>query len=125
MTTPRILIVDDSVSIRNIIKIYMMQFRAEFLEAEDGDRALKLARLMLPALIIADVNMPGMDGISLVEHLRKESGPLCQVPIILLTGEREPEIQQRGIAAGADAFIQKPVSAPVLLETVQKLLPRE
>lgn len=123
MSAPiRVLLVDDSVSIRNIIKVYLMQLGLEFIEAENGERAVQLARLMSPALIIADVNMPKMDGLQMLEQIRKTSGPIGKIPVLLLTGEREGDIEQRGMSLGANAFIRKPVAAASLVESVKKYL---
>src|SRR5262245_40079731 len=77
-STPRmrpqtILIVDDSSSIRSILKVYLMGLEAEVLDAESGERALKLARLLPLSLMIVDINMPGMDGLTLVDKVRHDS----------------------------------------------------
>lgn len=116
----RVLLVDDSATIRNIIKIYLMQMKLEFVEAESGERALQIARLTTPNLIIADVNMPGMDGVQMLQSLRQQSGPVGRIPVVLLTGEKDPEIETRGRDAGANAFIRKPVTADALLKVVRE-----
>lgn len=118
----RVLLVDDSISIRNILKVYLMALKVEFIEAESGERALQLARLMSPNLIIADVNMPGMDGITLLQMLRMESSALGKVPVLLLTGERDADLESRGLEAGANAFIRKPVAPEKLLAVVKQHL---
>lgn len=119
-----ILLVDDSPTVRNILKIYLMNLKMGFLEAEDAARALQLLRLVPVKLVIADINMPGMDGISFVRELRASPAPhLRNLPVILLTAEKGSDLRQRGVEAGANAFIQKPVSHHDLFETVVKLLP--
>ncbi len=119
-----ILVVDDSPTVRNIIKIYLMNLKHGILDAEDAERALQLLRLVPVDVVIADINMPGMDGIRFVEAVRASSlEKVRKVPIILLTAEKSPELRQRGAAAGANAFIQKPVSNTELTETVRQFLP--
>ncbi len=119
-----ILVVDDSPTVRNIIKIYLMNLRLSILEAEDATRALQLLKLVPVSVVIADINMPGMDGITFVTELR--ASPVAQlrgIPVILLTAEKGGDLRQRGAEAGANAFIQKPVSHHDLTETVRQFLP--
>ncbi len=119
-----ILVVDDSPTVRNIIKIYLMNLKHGILDAEDAERALQLLRLVPVGVVIADINMPGMDGIRFVEEVRASPMPQVRsVPIILLTAEKSADLRQRGAAAGANAFIQKPVSHHELTETVRQFLP--
>jgi two-component system chemotaxis response regulator CheY len=119
-----ILLVDDSPTIRQILKIYLMGRPFEFLEADNGERALQLVKLMPVELVIADVKMPGMDGLSFVRELRAVEGPRVRnLPVILLTGEKSDDIRVQGMQAGANAFLQKPVSSSRLKELVNELLP--
>jgi two-component system, chemotaxis family, chemotaxis protein CheY len=119
-----ILLVDDSPTVRNILKIYLMNLKMGFVEAEDASRALQLLRLVPVKLVIADINMPGMDGITFVKQVRTSPilASVRDVPVILLTGERGGDLRQRGVEAGANSFINKPVSHNDLTETVRKLL---
>jgi two-component system, chemotaxis family, chemotaxis protein CheY len=119
-----ILVVDDSPTVRNIIKIYLMNLRLSILEAEDATRALQLLKLVPVSVVIADINMPGMDGITFVKEIRSsKEAQLRGIPVILLTAEKGAELRQRGVEAGANAFIQKPVSHHDLTETVRQFLP--
>lgn len=118
-----ILVVDDSPTVRNIIKIYLMNLRLSILEAEDATRALQLLRLVPVSVVIADINMPGMDGITFVKEIRaSKEAQLRGIPVILLTAEKGGDLRQRGAEAGANAFIQKPVSHHELTETVRQFL---
>ncbi|XXF76861.1 response regulator [Myxococcaceae bacterium GXIMD 01537] len=118
-----ILVVDDSPTVRNIIKIYLMNLKHGILDAEDAERALQLLRLVPVSVVIADINMPGMDGITFVKEVRASPMPqVRQVPIILLTAEKSADLRQRGAQAGANAFIQKPVSHTELTDTVRQFL---
>jgi two-component system chemotaxis response regulator CheY len=119
-----VLLVDDSASVRAILKVFLMPLRPTFLEAEDGERALRVVRLSRPDLVIADVQMAPMDGISFVRQLRSsERAELRRVPVVMLTSDRTEEIRARGLAAGANAFVRKPVDPKSLLATIQGVLP--
>jgi two-component system, chemotaxis family, chemotaxis protein CheY len=121
---PTILIIDDSPTIREIIKVYLMGRSWEFLDAESGDRGLNIARIMPVDLIIADVKMPGMDGLALTREIRADKNPnLRKVPVVLLTGEKSEDLREQGLQAGANAFLQKPVTSGKLKELVMQLLP--
>jgi two-component system chemotaxis response regulator CheY len=120
----KVLLIDDSPTIRSIVQVYLMGRSLEFLEAADGERGLKLARLMGVDLVIADVNMPKMDGFTLVKHIRAESGKLGKVPIILLTGTAGVA-EADALRCGANAFVRKPVSTTELVRVVNGLMPPE
>jgi two-component system, chemotaxis family, chemotaxis protein CheY len=120
-----ILIVDDSPTIRQILKTYLTGRSFEFVEADNGERALQLAKLMPVELVIADVRMPGMDGLELTRAIRGSETPrVRELPVILLTGDKSEEMKAEGLAAGATAFVQKPVSSENLKRIVNELLPQ-
>ncbi|QSQ23475.1 response regulator [Pyxidicoccus parkwayensis] len=125
MTTQstNVLLVDDSPTVRNIVKIYLMNLKVSTVEADDATRALQILRLVPVSLVIADINMPGMDGITFVKEVRASQMPQVRsVPILLLTAEKNADLRQKGTEAGANAFIQKPVSHHELTETVRQFL---
>ncbi|MFP2933326.1 response regulator [Pyxidicoccus sp. 3LG] len=125
MTThsTNVLLVDDSPTVRNIVKIYLMNLKVSTVEADDATRALQILRLVPVSLVIADINMPGMDGITFVKEVRASAMPQVRsVPILLLTAEKNADLRQKGTEAGANAFIQKPVSHHELTETVRQFL---
>jgi two-component system, chemotaxis family, chemotaxis protein CheY len=118
-----VLLVDDSPTVRNIVKIYLMNLKVSTVEADDATRALQILRLVPVSLVIADINMPGMDGITFVKEVRASQMPQVRsVPILLLTAEKNADLRQKGTEAGANAFIQKPVSHHELTETVRQFL---
>lgn len=116
---------DDSPTVREIIKIYLMKRRdLEFIEADDGVRGLRLARLMPVSLIITDIKMPAMDGITFLTHLRADSNErLRKVPVVMVTGQSDPALAQQATAAGASAFLTKPVTPQALQEIAERFLP--
>jgi len=125
MRPQTILIVDDSSSVRSILKVYLMGLRVkvEVLDAESGERALQLARLLPLSLMIVDINMPGMDGLTLVDKVRRDSRPtVARLPVILLTSDRSEAARVRMREVGANEMLYKPVSAATLVDTAGKLL---
>ena len=92
--------------------------------AEDGERALRLVRLMKVDLVIADVNMPNMDGLTFVQTLRRGTLPsMAKIRVILITGDQDPQLEERARALGVDAFLRKPLDASTLVTLVRRLLP--
>ncbi|MFH0901199.1 MAG: response regulator [Pseudomonadota bacterium] len=119
-----ILVVDDSPTARSVIQVYLASLGCNFLEASSADRALQILRLVNVDLVIADIRMPGTDGVTFVRQVRAESKPwLRTVPIVLLTGDTSLETRRDGIQAGANEFLLKPVCEANLANVVQKYLP--
>jgi two-component system cell cycle response regulator len=104
----RILILDDDRSVRQLLGRMIVDCGYEALVAANWPEALKLYREASPDLILLDVMMPGMDGYKVAKMLRNEGRGF--VPIILLTALEDLESKRRGMAAGADDFLTKPVS---------------
>jgi two-component system chemotaxis response regulator CheY len=116
-----ILTVDDSSSIRVAIKVALTGAGYQVSEAVDGADGLKKANAGNFNLIITDLNMPVMDGLTMIEELRKipaHSG----LPIIFLTTESDAALKQRAKAAGATGWLTKPFQADNLLKIVKKVL---
>lgn len=121
-----ILLVDDSPTVRNIVKIYLMNLRSGFVEADEARRALQLLKLMPVSLIIADINMPGMDGITFCREVRQSTdAAIKNIPVILLTADKTEILRSRGAEAGCSDFILKPVTGSQLLESVRRFLPTD
>jgi two-component system chemotaxis response regulator CheY len=117
-----ILIVDDSSSLRTVVKIALVRAGYEVVEAGDGKEALaKLDGLSKVHLIVSDVNMPNMDGITFVSHVKQHARHKF-TPVIMLTTEGQDEKKQQGKAAGAKAWMVKPFNPPQLLDAVSKLI---
>jgi two-component system chemotaxis response regulator CheY len=118
-----VLVVDDSPTIRGFCRLSLRPLSIEIAEAEEGAQALETVRRAPPALVIVDVNMPGMDGISFVRALRADGDPAVRaVPVLLLTGDRDATMRARGLEAGANEFVEKPIKPPALQQTVRRYL---
>jgi len=117
-----ILIVDDSTSLRTVVRLALSRHGYDVLEAGDGLVALEvLAKTPKVHLIVSDVNMPNMDGISFVTELKQHPRHRF-IPVVMLTTEGEEDAKNRGRAAGAKAWIVKPFNPPQLLDAVSKLV---
>ncbi len=117
----KILISDDSVSIRQMLKLTLTEANYSVTEANNGMQALELAKTHQFDLIITDINMPLLDGLSLVRELR--ALPAYQFePILLLTTETDPQKKKMAKAAGATGWIIKPFDPDKLLAAIRKVL---
>jgi two-component system chemotaxis response regulator CheY len=117
-----ILIVDDSSSLRTVVKIALTRAGYEVLEAGDGKEALsQLDKAGKVNLIVSDVNMPNMDGITFVTEVKKHPRHRF-TPVVMLTTEGQDAKKEQGRAAGAKAWITKPFNPPQLLDAVSKLV---
>ncbi|MFT5807956.1 MAG: two-component system chemotaxis response regulator CheY [Moritella dasanensis] len=117
----RILAVDDSVSIREMVLFTLKQAGYQVDSAVDGVDGLAKAKSGNFDLIISDINMPRMDGISLISQLRNESAYKF-TPILMLTTESGADKKMAGKSAGATGWIVKPFNPEKLIATVQKVL---
>lgn len=118
----KILIVDDSMTMRQMVNFTLSSAGHTVIEAGNTDDALLNAQKQRFDLVISDVNMPGRSGIELVTELRKLADYKF-VPIILLTTESQPEMKSKGRAAGATGWIVKPFDPEALLGVLRKVLP--
>ena len=116
-----ILIVDDSSSVRSVVGIALRGAGYDVIEGCDGKDALKKMTGQKIHLIVSDVNMPNMDGITFVKELRKIPAYKF-TPVCVLTTEAGQSKMQEGKAAGAKAWIIKPFQPPKLLDVVSKLV---
>lgn len=117
--TRRLLLVDDSRVAREVMKLYLANEDFELLEAKDGEAALAMVREALPALVLADLQMPLRDGISLCRALAQEEAT-AGVPVVILTARPDDETREACLAAGARAVLSKPVDPSVLTAAVAR-----
>ena len=117
-----ILTVDDSTSMRQMVRATLQSAGYGVVEAADGEEALQYARSHCVDLVISDVNMPRMDGIRLVSELR--SLPTYRLtPMLLLTTESSQEKKLEGKRAGATGWIVKPFHPERMLQVIAKVVP--
>jgi two-component system, chemotaxis family, chemotaxis protein CheY len=116
-----ILSVDDSASIRQMVKMTLGAAGYTVIEAADGAQGLVQARSKTMDVILTDLNMPVMDGMTFVREVRKLPS-YVGVPILLLTTESDAEKKAQAKAAGATGWITKPFQPQQLLDTLKKVI---
>jgi len=117
----RILVVEDSHSIRRLIRAALESDGYEVLEREDGEAGLAALQESPPDMVITDVYMPGMDGLSLVRSIRALRA-FRFLPILIITTESGDNMKQSGRAAGATGWIVKPFDDDQLRQVVARFL---
>lgn len=114
--------VDDAATMRKMVAFTLRGAGYQTVEAPDGQVALSMLQTQKVDLVISDVNMPGMNGIDLVRHIR-QLPHMRTVPILMLTTESDPEAKNRARAAGATGWIVKPFQPDQLLAVTARVLP--
>jgi len=116
----RVLVVDDDVKTVELVKMYLRRDGYDVLTAFEGIEALRLAREARPDLLVLDLMLPGIDGLTICRTLRAES----DVPIIMLTARTTEEDRLKGLDLGADDYVTKPFSPKELAARVRAVLRR-
>jgi two-component system chemotaxis response regulator CheY len=116
----RVMTVDDSKTMRDMVSFTLREAGFAVSEAEDGQKALAALRTGSADLIITDLNMPNMDGIALIRALRNDP-KYRAVPILMLTTEADATKKAEGRSAGATGWIVKPFSPDKLIEVVRRV----
>ncbi|WP_421205216.1 response regulator [Aeromonas enteropelogenes] len=119
--TKTVLVVDDSASIRATITMTLENAGFSVLEADDGHEAMARLEQQRVHLIISDLNMPGMDGMTLLRQVKVQEATRY-LPFIMLTTENSPQIRQEGFEAGARIWLTKPFEPLVLLDHIYKVV---
>jgi len=120
MSVATVLVVDDDPQIRRVLRTALIEHGYEATDARNGEEAIERLREEKPALIILDMNMPGMNGIETCRTIRSTS----TVPIIILTVRDSEADKIEALDAGADDYVTKPFSSPELLARVRAALRR-
>ena len=120
---PRVLVVEDEAHIRELIQLHLGLEGLDIEAVEDGQEALALASEDSYDLIILDLMLPGVDGISICRAVRRE-GPNQDVPILMLTARREESDKVLGLESGADDYLAKPFGIRELVARARALLRR-
>ncbi len=123
MSGPRILIVEDSTMVRITVKRTLLSVDFGVEEAKDGQEGLDKALQSEPAfdLILTDLNMPNMDGLTMIQKLR-ETEKYADTPIVMLTTESGEDKKSIGHSSGISAWLVKPFEPDALIETVGGML---
>ena len=117
---PRILVVDDEQSVRQLMTDLLSPFY-NVKTVETSEEVKPTMDVYHPDLVILDVNMPDVDGFDICSHLRQEK-KYRNVPILFVSGEKDDALVEKGISSGGDGYLGKPFEFADLLETVKVLL---
>jgi two-component system, chemotaxis family, chemotaxis protein CheY len=118
---PRIMIVDDVTTIRQIVSSVLQDVKYRVIEAASADEALALAQVQRAHLVVTDVNMPGKSGLELIKELRAIKN-YRNTPILILAKDATDENIQKALALGASGWIAKPFTPDSLLGTINQVL---
>src|SRR5687767_2492014 len=120
---PHVLVVEDEANLRELVSLHLRLEHAVPVEAEDGRAALDLARQRRFDLVILDLMLPGLDGLTVCRAIRKDSANQS-TPILMLTARREESDKVLGLDSGADDYLTKPFGVRELMARVRALLRR-
>ena len=117
----RILVIDDDPDTSEVVRSWFKDQPYEILAAENGETGLAMARELLPDLILLDLKMPGMDGISVARELKNDPQTRA-TPVLVLTTESGEDKKTQGKGAGATGWLVKPFDPDQLLAVVNRVL---
>ena len=117
----KILIVDDNQDLVMVLREFLEHHGFEIMEAYEGIRGIEIAHKKTPDLILLDLQMPAGTGQSVLQALRSRK-ETQEIPVIVLTGRQEPNLEKEMLAAGAQGFLLKPYSHEILLDKIRACL---
>ena len=120
-----ILFIEDDRMNRRVVKDMLDVAGAAMTEAESAEIGLRLLDEQDYAIVLVDLRMPGMDGITAIRHIRARDDAKARVPVIVVTADIAPDLCQRCLEAGADEVIFKPVAMDALFDAMGRILARE
>jgi two-component system, cell cycle response regulator DivK len=119
MAGERVLVVEDNQKNMKLFRDVLQATGYTTLGATTGEEAIELARLQQPALVLMDVQLPGIDGIEALERLRRDERT-ASIPVLALTAQAMHGDRERFLQAGFDGYLSKPVDVVELIRTVQE-----
>ncbi|SFP36883.1 response regulator [Sphingomonas rubra] len=119
-----VLFIEDDRMNRRVVRDMLDVAGATMIEAEDAETGLHLIDERDFAIVLVDLRMPGMDGITAIRLIRARPDARAQVPVIVVTADTAPDLHARCLEAGADAVIFKPVAMEALFEAMGQVLAR-
>jgi two-component system cell cycle response regulator DivK len=121
MNPRRILLIEDNENNRYLVSFLLQAHGWEVVHAADGPRGLELAATLAPALILLDIQLPGMDGYSVARAL-KANAALAAIPVVAVTSYAMAPDRAKALAAGCDGYIEKPIDPETFVATVESHL---
>lgn len=120
-----VLFIEDDRMNRRVVKDMLDVAGATMVEAESAERGLEIIDEQDFAIVLVDLRMPGMDGVTAIKHIRARDDAKGRVPIIVVTADIAPDLRERCLAAGADDVIFKPVAMDALFDAMGRILARD
>jgi two-component system cell cycle response regulator DivK len=117
----KVLIVDDTRASRDLIRAILKTVRCDIIEATHGQQALELMQQERPDLVLLDIDMPGLNGLTVVKRIREDTS-LADLPVVAVTAFAMERDREKAMAAWFTAYVTKPVRAAILRQQVQQLL---
>jgi diguanylate cyclase (GGDEF)-like protein/PAS domain S-box-containing protein len=121
MPNQKLLIIDDSEDIQELVRVWLAREPLDFFSCSDGERAQAAAAQIAPDLILLDVDLPGVDGFEVCKRLKADPGT-TEIPVVFLTGASSTEEKLRGLAMGATDYVTKPFDPAELCARVRSSL---
>jgi CheY-like chemotaxis protein len=118
----KVLFVEDDPMNRRVVKDMLAVAGVEMAEAEDAETGLKMIDTQAFDLILMDLRMPGMDGLTAIRRIRERTDALRSIPVIVVTADAALDIQERCLAAGSDELLRKPVAMNLLFDAIGRVL---
>jgi len=119
--TKKVLVVDDNPVSRELVREVLQSPDIEVLEASNGQEALDRITASFPDLVLLDLRMPGMGGFNVLQEIR-QSPRLCSIRVIAFTAHAMRGDREKGLAAGFDGYITKPIQAATLRKQIEQIL---
>jgi CheY-like chemotaxis protein len=121
---PTVLVVEDNEMNMQLVEYLLEEGGFQILKASSGEEALKLTNENVPDLILMDIHLPGMDGLSVVKRM-KESDRTSRIPILALTAHAMRGDRDRFLQAGCDGYISKPIDVKTFVPSIQRYIRAE
>ena len=118
---PLILLVEDDLNLRDLVKFMLDGLDVDIVEARDGQEGLDILENITPHVILSDIMMPRLDGFELLSKVRSNES-LKDIPFIVMTTSREPEVSERAFQLGADDFLVKPVTQNEMIPRIKRFI---
>lgn len=118
----QILFVEDDPMNRRVVRDMLSVVGADMAEAPDAETGLRMVGENDYSVVLMDIRMPGMDGLTAIRHLRARGDPKNALPIVVVTADTAVDLRERCLAVGADDVLQKPVAMGALIEVLGRML---
>lgn len=120
----RVLFVDDNEMNRKVVRSMLESAEVVMTEAEDAETGLSILDTSTFDVILMDLRMPGMDGLTAIRRVRARNDDKARLPIIVVTADNGPDIRAQALAAGADDLLHKPVQMQMLFDAIGRAINR-